>query len=131
MKKFINILFVALLLTCISCKAQPVPEQPVKDLETGLFCELPDSNTYQFEGCMVEDFIYDAINDQFIIEYADENVDNYGGYIQIECTKEDFFDVLTLYADEYNYSWVDNYRIKEVFTAVDGGINIRYYLIKT
>lgn len=130
MKKFINILITVLLLTFVSCKAQPQQSEPIKDLETGLFCELPDSNMHQFEGCMIEDFIYDAINDQFVIEYADESVDNIGGFIQIECTKKDFFDVLTSYSDEYNYKWVDKYLIKEVFTAVEGGVNIRYYLVK-
>ena len=112
-----------------SCKAQP-QQQPIEDIETGLFCELPDSNMYQFEAFYIEDFIYDTIHKQYVIEYADESVDDIGGYIQIECPKNDFFDVLRYYADDENYEWVNNYLIKEVFTAVEGGVNIRYYLVK-
>ena len=127
MKKLINILIIIVLTTFVGCKAQPQHSEPIKDLETGLFCELPDSNTYQFEAFMIEDFIYDTVYKQYIIDYADESAE---GYIQIECDKKDFFDVLTFYSDEYNYTWVDNYLIKEVFTAVEGGVNIRYYLVR-
>ena len=130
MKKFVNVLIVVLLLAFVGCKAQPQQQsEPVKDLETGLFCELPDSNYYSFEQYFIEDFIYDPIAESYIIEYSDEYIDDYDSFVQVNCTKEVFFDVITNYNNDCNYTYTEKYSIKEVFTPVEGGVNISYFLV--
>lgn len=129
MKKFINILIAILMLTFVSCKAQPQQQPQSTDLETGLFCELPDSNYYSFEQYFIEDFIYDPIAESYIIEYSDECIDDYDSFVQVNCTKDIFFDVITNYNNDCNYQYTEKYNIKEMFTPVEGGVNISYFLV--
>lgn len=118
-----------LIMLCVSCKAQPQKQPQPTDLETGLFCELPDSNYYSFEQYFIEDFIYDPITESYVIEYSDECIDDYDSFVQVNCTKDIFFDVITSYNNNCDYEYTEKYNIKEVFTPVEGGINISYFLV--
>ena len=90
----------------------------------------------------VIDFVYDPNEDMFLIEYMDSDVvdtDNIQingewntlDYFQIECSKQDFFNIL----EEYSI-WTETQRQKdlnwgfiEIVTPVEGGLNYRYNLV--
>lgn len=128
-------------LVCISCNSQPnaidIPEMEYGDCEPELE-EVPMG--IYFEN--VIDFIYDSVDDMFIVEYADSDIidtDNIQingewntlDYFQIECSKENFFDIL----EEYSL-WIVtkeqkdlNWGFIEIVTPVKGGLNYRYNLV--
>lgn len=88
------------------------------------------------------DFVYDPNEDMFLIEYMDSDVvdtDNIQingewntlDYFQIECSKQDFFNIL----EEYSI-WTETQKQKdlnwgfiEIVTPVEGGLNYRYNLV--
>lgn len=96
-----------------------------------------DTNYFWFEHYYIEDFIYTPFDDQYIIEYSDEDIPEFDedmefkgeSYIQIELSKELFFEVLLLYSESPELL-CDLYQVKEVITQVEGGLNYRYYLIR-
>ena len=94
-----------------------------------------DTNYFWFEHYYIEDFIYNPFDDQYIIEYSDEDIPEFDedckgeDYIQIEVSKELFFEVISLYS-QYPEKLSDLYKVKEVISLVEGGANYRYYLIR-
>lgn len=133
MKKIIFVLATLMCLGC-SCK-QPnissIPKMNYGDCEP----EIVPMGIY-FEN--VIDFTYASIDDMFIIEYADTDSDSIQidgawtlDYYQIECSKEQFFEVL----EEYS-NWTTtgiqkdlNWGFIEIVTPVEGGLNYRYSLV--
>lgn len=136
MKKLVLFLMVA---SILGCSGQPssISNMEYGDCEPEL--ELVPMNIY-FEN--VIDFVYDSVDDMFIIEYADSDIIdtdsiqingewNTLDYFQIECSEEDFFNVL----EEYSV-WLTTKRQKnidwgfiEIVTPVEGGLNYRYNLV--
>lgn len=94
-----------------------------------------DTNYFWFEHYYIEDFIYNTFDDQYIIEYSDEDIPEFDedckgeDYIQIETPKELFFEVLSVYSETPELL-CNLYQVKEVITQVEGGLNYRYYLIR-
>ena len=132
MKKFVFIIIAVL--CCISCQSQgssKVPQMEYGDCEPEI---VPVGLIFE----NVLDFIYDPNEDLFLIEYSDEvisqtNDDEWNtlDYIQIECSKKDFFDVL----EEYSV-WTENHNQRdlnwgfiEIVSPVEGGLNYRYSLV--
>lgn len=94
-----------------------------------------DTNYFWFEHYYIEDFIYNPFDNQYIIEYSDEDIPEFDedckgeDYIQIETPKELFFEVLSVYSETPELL-CNLYQVKEVITQVEGGLNYRYYLIR-
>lgn len=109
-----------LLLTISSCNAQP---QPIQDLETGYSCEEVGSKFYLFHKEKVLEYSHDSLG--YFIYYDDFTGEECGEeYLVLECDSADFFNVLVAKNGK-------NYRIEERKTLITGGINTRYYLVKS
>ena len=78
---------------------------------------------------------WNNFDNQYIIEYSDEDIPEFDedckgeDYIQIEVSKELFFEVLSVYSETPELL-CNLYQVKEVITQVEGGLNYRYYLIR-
>jgi hypothetical protein len=115
-----------LLLTIVSCNAK---SQQIKDLETGYSCEEVGSKFYFFHKEKVLEYSHDSLG--YFIYYDDFTGEDCGEeYLILECDSADFFELLSSGLDP-NYSNDRDYRIEERKTLVTGGINTRYYLVKS
>lgn len=118
MKNFILLLLSVI--TLVSCNAQP---QPIQDLETGQSCEKVGSKFYFFHKEKVLEYSHDSLG--YFIYYDDFTGEECGeDYLVLECDSADFFNVLAAKNGK-------DYRIEERKTLVTGGINTRYYLVKS
>ena len=123
MKNFLLLLSVIIL---TGCNAQP---QQIQSLESGQSCEEVGSKFYFFHKEKVLEYSHDSLG--YFIYYDDFTEEECGEeYLILECDSADFFNILSSGLDS-NYSNDLDYRIEERKTLVTGGINIRYYLVKT
>lgn len=114
------VMYYLLLLTISSCNAQP---QPIQDLETGYSCEEVGSKFYFFYKEKVLEYSHDSLG--YVIYYEDFTGEDCGEeYLILECDSADFFNILAVKNGK-------DYRIEERKTLVTGGINTRYYLVKS
>lgn len=109
-----------MLLIVMSCNAQL---QSIQDLETGQSCEKVGSKFYFFHKEKVLEYSHDSLG--YFIYYDDFTGEECGEeYLILECDSADFFNILSAKNGK-------DYRIEERKTLVTGGINTRYYLVKS
>jgi hypothetical protein len=117
MKNFFLLLSVIIL---TGCNAQP---QQIQSLESGQSCEEVGSKFYFFHKEKVLEYSHDSLG--YFIYYDDFTGEECGEeYLTLECDSADFFNVLAARNGK-------DYRIEERKTLVEGGVNTRYYLVKS
>lgn len=123
MKKIIALISIlGVMFTCsCSCQNHHQKDDKIQDLETGMYIGPKD---FVFDPVFIEDFVYDPVEELYYIEYSAKDPDYC--YIQIQCAEDAFFDILTKVSDKDTLTKM--YYIEEVFTPVEGGINISYLL---
>lgn len=139
----------AALLLCIACKGQPqvdinsIPTMEYYDVES----DSIEVNYVMFDFSCVIDLNYEAETKIYSVEYDDSDAfdyDNlayiigedywYGDFIICYIDSADFYELLIdmnkSKEEKWDMTYAEKWQVKEVRTAVEGGYNLRFYIVK-
>lgn len=144
-----HLILIIMALICLGCNSQPsvtnIPEMEYGDCESHI--KDIEVNYIMFELSGILEFAYNAIDDEYYLDYDDPDafdLDNlaylsgmeewYADYLIVHVSKDNFFelieDVNKSVEERLNIVFEEKWILKEIVTPVEGGLNYQYYVIK-